>query len=840
MTLTAPEDANENSEDVTVILTASNAPLQTQTVTVIDNDTRILIGGADSVLEGGEAIVTVSLSGSPGISRTVSLSSSNTLGGTITPATLTFSPSSFSSSIAITGVQDANAVNEATSVSGSGTGLLSGSKNISIIDDDTVNFDIVGGTQILEGGSLSLQVRLTYAPASNLTVNVSSADTGSVTAASSTLTFTPANYNVYQTLVLNGVEDINETSENVNISFSASGVPSRNYTVTTLDNDTRPVFGGNFTVPEESFSVATVVLSANPGTSRTVTLSSLNTNAVTVSPSSLIFNENNWNSPQSIILAGVADSNTVSEAVTIRAVTGTVTVDQMSNTQDNDTLAMILTDGNANSIPNGTVLNINEGSSMTFKIKFNYEPSSPVTVNFSNPLTPLNVQLLTFSPASLTFNSANYSIEQTVTVTAVENDYIDDKSTSISFNPTGGFTGSRTISVLVKDNDPIVHKLVANGGVNSGLNPFLIYNSYLNEINVVTRNNGTEVPNILQETGCPLDLSICGSEYIFINYTRRVPAITGNHGLEPFLLLDTTVSPPVRMVLARDSLDSNTAHLFKNQDGGASGMGVQWHIENRISTEDIAYPSAVTDSVNNRLIVAARSNTDSGRLVLFDCELNGMNCNKNIVSTTSVFSGFNGFSISIDYVNSPKAVYIAGSNEANPIGNNYGATLWKCPLNNYASCQEKVVNPAYGSGSSLVHLIDNVSVPHRIILVGQSPEAFYFCSIDLSSCISKFFTSGIGLHYSETPSLSIDTVNNKLLSVFVDYSQDSTAVIFRCDMNGMNCKSRNITKQFGLFNGTKVRSLIVTSAKKIILATENRGMSSMLSIFSIPLYIEDP
>ncbi|MCB1178052.1 MAG: hypothetical protein KDK36_10775, partial [Leptospiraceae bacterium] len=511
ITLTAPEESNETSEEVTIILTATNAPLQTQKVTVIDNDTRILIGGADSVLEGGEGIITVSLSGSPGIDRTISLNSSNTLAGTITPSSLTFTSSNYSSSITLTGIQDNNAINETTIISGTSTGLLSGNKTISIIDDDTINFDIAGGNQILEGGTLDLQVRLTFSPTSNLTVNINSQNTDAITLNTGTLTFTPTNYNDYQTITLKGEEDANESSESVNINFTATGVPNHTHVVSTIDNDTRPELGGNFTVPEESFSVATVVLSANPGGTKTVYLSSLNTNAVTVSPSSLTFNESNWNSPQSIILSGVADNNVIPEAVTIRAVSGSVQVDQTVNTTDNDTLAMIITDEFGNSIPLGTTIQIDEGTGKKFKVKFNYEPSSTVTVNFSNPLTPSSVQLLNFSPSSLSFNSTNYSTEQTVTITALENDYIDDKTTTAGFHPTGGFSTGRTFNILVKDNDPIVHVRVPGNSAGAGFNPHIFYDpiTEFGPFQIFTENSQGDVTSeqILINTACDSNFS---------------------------------------------------------------------------------------------------------------------------------------------------------------------------------------------------------------------------------------------------------------------------------------------------------------------------------------------
>src|SRR5262245_4341485 len=66
-----------------------------------------------------------------------------------------------------------------------------------------------GGTTVVSevGGTDTLAVSLTDAPTSNVVLNITSSDTGEATAAPATLTFTPANWNIAQTITVTGVDD---------------------------------------------------------------------------------------------------------------------------------------------------------------------------------------------------------------------------------------------------------------------------------------------------------------------------------------------------------------------------------------------------------------------------------------------------------------------------------------------------------------------------------------------------------------------------------------------------------------------------------------------------------
>src|SRR5205814_2049469 len=94
-------------------------------------------------------------------------------------------------------------------------------------------------------------------------------------------------------------------------------------------------------------------------------------------------------------------------------------------------------------------LSVNEGSATagTFQVHLNQMPSSAVTVNLASG----NTAAATVSPATLTFTSANYMTDQTVSVLAVSDDNTLNESTTVDVTSAGLTT--RTVAVTVVDDD---------------------------------------------------------------------------------------------------------------------------------------------------------------------------------------------------------------------------------------------------------------------------------------------------------------------------------------------------------------------------------------------------
>ncbi|MCB1176176.1 MAG: hypothetical protein KDK36_01240, partial [Leptospiraceae bacterium] len=455
VTLTALNEINQTSEDVTVLFTTTGATPQIHPLKTIDDDIQVVIAGANTVNEGGQSTVIISLSGDPGETRVINLTPSDTNAVTLSTNSLTFTSDNYSQSILIYGVEDTNVASESvtiTAIPAVAGGIVGATQNITTVDNDSMNIVLsgLGSTMVNEGLTTTFKVNLTHDPGGDLTVNFGSSYSG-VTLTPSSFTFNSSNYNSQQTITINALQDANQDSENVTITASATGVTtSPTIQITTIEDDTVPVITGNATVAEGGFTVLNLKLSGNPGNNRTVTVDLIGTtSSVSLSSNTFNFTPNNYDAVQTFIITGLQDTNVANESFTVRATFDSVNyITHSMSTVDNDLSSFGLIVTNVSE-----TTTVNEGSSLQFKVRLNFEPpSSPYTVTVSSPQTSpavpgyVNNPTYVIDPANsgvgsttLTFTSCTGSVgcwdtDQTVTINAPENYYIDDKTTTLTFS----------------------------------------------------------------------------------------------------------------------------------------------------------------------------------------------------------------------------------------------------------------------------------------------------------------------------------------------------------------------------------------------------------------------
>ena len=143
------------------------------------------------------------------------------------------------------------------------------------------------------------------------------------------LTFTTGNWATAQTVTVTAVDDTDANDEVVDVSHRAASTDSTPYnnlagdvvTVTVDDDDT----AGVTVVPETSLRVDeggadgsyTVVLASEPSGNVTVTATSGDLDAVTVSPMSLTFTTGNWATAQTVTVTAVDDTDANDEVVDV-------------------------------------------------------------------------------------------------------------------------------------------------------------------------------------------------------------------------------------------------------------------------------------------------------------------------------------------------------------------------------------------------------------------------------------------------------------------------------------------------------------------------------------------
>lgn len=392
---------------------------------------------------GGTATFTVRLNSEPTANVTIGVSSSDTTEGTLSPATLSFTTANWNSNqtVTVTGVDDAlqdgpqiySIVLAAASSSDSNyNGLNPNDVSVTNIDDDSAGFIItsISGNTTETGGTASFTVKLAYAPTSNVIIGLSSNDTTEGTVAPSSLTFTTANWNAPQTVVVTGVDDaIADGNQSYTIVTAAASSSDLNYnglnpsdvTVTNVDNDsagfTLTAVSGNTTEAGGS-ATFTIKLNSEPTANVTVSLSSSDTTEGTVSPSSITFTSANWDSPQTVTVTGVDDAvpdgNQTYSVVTAPASSS----DTRYNTMDPPNVTVVNTDDDSAGITVSAISgNTSEsGDTATFTVVLDSPPTANVTIALSSSDTSEG----TVSPSSLTFTSVNWNSPQTVTVSGVD------------------------------------------------------------------------------------------------------------------------------------------------------------------------------------------------------------------------------------------------------------------------------------------------------------------------------------------------------------------------------------------------------------------------------------
>ncbi|QQR55476.1 hypothetical protein IPG41_02895 [Candidatus Peregrinibacteria bacterium] len=337
-------------------------------------------------------------------------------------------------------------------------------------------FNPNSGTVVLNGGNQSISGTLTF---NNLSKITSSSVTLTLPA-STTLTITG-------TLTLKGVSGqllaLRSSSNDMQAVIDAQGSRIVEYLdikdnsninataiscgncVNSLNNN-----GWNFNIANISVSAIsgntteaggtatfTVVLDTEPSADVSFNISSSDTSEGTVSPSSLTFTSENWDTPQTVTVTGVNDAF-VDGDISFNIVNGSITSadgeynglnpsDVSVTNTDNDIIGLTIVESGGNSA-------VTEGGATdSYTVVLNTEPTDDVTVSFT-----VGSQISLSSP-SFIFTPENWDDPQTLTITAV-NDAIAEgaHSTNISqtvssSDPQYDGLGLSSISVAITDND---------------------------------------------------------------------------------------------------------------------------------------------------------------------------------------------------------------------------------------------------------------------------------------------------------------------------------------------------------------------------------------------------
>ncbi|MCA9085431.1 MAG: peptidylprolyl isomerase [Planctomycetaceae bacterium] len=302
---TIPDGTVEQDEPVVVTASATGFTSGTSTVTVIDNDSaRVLLSfDAPSVNESGTettSILTVSRNTATTAALNVSLVVDDptrlSFNGQST-ATVTIPAGAASATIVATAVN--NTIDEAdklVTVTGTASGLTSGSDSITVVDDDTVSLTLaISGTTVAENAAAgTLKGTVTRAGADTtaaLTVNLARTGDARITVPS-TVTIsagqTSATFDI--TTVNNNLVDSPATGTST-ITATATGFPNASQSVTVTDDDVATISIAPTTrsVAEDAGADSFTLAVARTDTSAAETINLSYSNSALISGPSSVF-----------------------------------------------------------------------------------------------------------------------------------------------------------------------------------------------------------------------------------------------------------------------------------------------------------------------------------------------------------------------------------------------------------------------------------------------------------------------------------------------------------------------------------------------------------------------
>ncbi len=307
-------------------------------------------------------------------------------------------------------------------------------------DDDVVGVTVTpisGLTTTEAGGTATFTVVLNSQPTANVTIGLSSSDLTEGTVAPASVTFTPGNWNVAQTVTVTGVDD---AVDDGNIAYSIvtaaavsadpgySGFNPSDVSVTNMDNDVvgdyresdfrahdyrgrwhSDVHGGPEHPAHRECGDWPIEQRLTEGT---------------VAPASVTFTSANWNVAQTVTVTGVddalVDGNIAYSIVTAAAVSadpgysGFNPSDVSVTNTDNDAVGVTVN-------PTSGLSTTEAGGTATFTVVLTSQPTANVSIGLSsNDITEGTV-----APASVTFTPGNWNVAQTVTVTGVDDAVVD-------------------------------------------------------------------------------------------------------------------------------------------------------------------------------------------------------------------------------------------------------------------------------------------------------------------------------------------------------------------------------------------------------------------------------
>ena len=395
----------------------------------------------------GTATFSISLTSRPKKEVKVPVASSDSSEGKVSPTTLTFTPSNYSTAqtVTVVGVDDlfvdgnqAYTVNIGPTTSDD-TDYVGLTQSVKVTNQDDDSAYIVcspndyKGTTTEQGGSASFSLSLHSQPSVDVTLTFTSDNMNEGKVSPGSLKYTTSNWATPQTVVVTGVnDDAADGDKSYNVAVKGTNTTDKDYqyaattlSLTNKDDDVasmKVTAAANLQTTEAGGKVTfTVVLTSQPSATVNVAVSSSAPKEGTVSSGTLSFTTGNWATAQTVTVTGVDDSvadGNQTYTVTLKTsgndskytALGASTVTIVN--KDDDVVGITVAPTTCATTPTTTA---------TFTVVLKSQPLGPVSVALSSD-TPTEGKV---SPSTLSFTASTWNVAQQVTVTGQ-----DDGTTS--------------------------------------------------------------------------------------------------------------------------------------------------------------------------------------------------------------------------------------------------------------------------------------------------------------------------------------------------------------------------------------------------------------------------
>ena len=457
-----------------------------------DDDPRVSVSfeqGSYTVEEGGSVTVKVKLSADPERSVTISILKLNQDGAgsedySGVPTSVTFNSGDTEKTFSFSATQDT------TDDDGESVKLSFGARppgvdlgapdetTVSITDDDVPDVSVSFATStysVAEGATTTIEVVLSADPERIVSIPITSAAQGGATSTDYSGVPSTIRFNAGDTrasFVFSATQD-DEDDNDESVKLTLGGLPGGvstgtpdETTVSIVDDDAvaqpqvavRVSFDSSgYGLSEGGTAVVTLTLDADPGGTVVIPITSTRQGGATSAdysgvPTVVTFNSGDTTKSftftavqddvdeddESVLLGFGSLPTGVSLGTTIWSTTVTIT--------DDDTAGVTL----------GTMtLRVDEGAASTYTVVLTSDPEGSVTVTVNDPTDNTDV---TTDPANLTFTGGTWNTEQTVTVSAADdNDSVDETATiTHTVSGYGSVTAGDVQVTVLDDEDPTV------------------------------------------------------------------------------------------------------------------------------------------------------------------------------------------------------------------------------------------------------------------------------------------------------------------------------------------------------------------------------------------------